>query len=336
LKGLVKMKRNAKLAIKFITFAVFAFCLTPDAAAQSLGKNVRARTPRAESGNRAHEIPFELTERGHIFVPIRVNNSELLWFVLDSGSGSTLLNKRLIEKLNLKVVAVGEATGAGESADGVSLASGVMFDLSGVKLANQEVPAIDFQRLETFWGRNVDGLLGYDFIRRFVVEVDYEAHVLKIYKAAKYRYRGRGQSFPITTEDDHPHIRLSVTLPKRQPLEGKFIVDGGAGGATMEFASPFAKKHDLLRTIKLTETKSLPGIGGSVTISYGRGDIIRFGRFSIENPIVGFPQANRGAFANPNIAGLIGSRLLRRFTVIYDDRRRRIIFEPNSSFATPE
>jgi hypothetical protein len=27
---------------------------------------------------------------------------------------------------------------------------------------------------------------------------------------------------------------------------------------------------------------------------------------------------------------------LRRFTVIYDDRRRRIIFEPNRSFENPE
>ncbi|MBC7909468.1 MAG: aspartyl protease family protein [Pyrinomonadaceae bacterium] len=330
------MKRNAKLAIRLIIFAVLAFQMMPCAAAQTSVKNARARTSRSESGNRAQEIPFQLTERGHIFLPVRVNNSEPLWFVLDSGSGSTLLNKRLIEKLSLKVVAVGEATGAGEGADEVSVASGVNFDLSGVKLSNQEVPAIDFKRLETFWGRTVDGLLGYDFIRRFVFEVDYEARVIKIYKTANYRYKGRGQSFPITTEDDHPHIRLSFTLPKRKPLEGKFIVDGGAGAATMEFATPFVKKHNLLRTVELTETKSLPGIGGNVTISYARGEIIRFGRFSIENPIVGFPQANRGAFANPRIAGLIGGKLLRRFTVIYDDRRRRIIFEPNSSFARPE
>ena len=191
--------------------------------------------------NRPQVIPIQLTERGHIFVPIRVNNSKPLWFVLDSGSSNSLLDKNLIKDLKLKVEAVGEATGAGEGADEVLLASDVSLNLSGIKLRNQEVPAIDFRALEKALGRNIDGMLGYDFIRRFVVEVNYEAKIIKIYNAAKYRYRGKGESFPIKTEDDHPHIRLKVRLPEREPVEGRFIVDGGAGGAILEFASPFIK-----------------------------------------------------------------------------------------------
>jgi len=287
---------------------------------------------QSASKNRAQIVPIQLAERGHIFVPVRVNNSEPLWFVLDSGSSSSLLDKNLIEKLKLKVEAVGEATGAGEGADEVLLTSGVSLNLSGIKLRNQEIPAIDFKALERSLGRNIDGMLGYDFIRRFVVEVDYETKVIKIYNAAKYRYRGKGESFPITTEDDHPHIRLKVRLPEREPVEGRFIVDGGAGGAILEFASPFIKTNKLLETIQILETKSLAAIGGSVNISYGRGTNIQFGRFLIENPIIGFSQANKGALANPNIAGLIGAKFLSQFTVIYDDKRRRIIFEPNSSF----
>jgi hypothetical protein len=314
---------------KSILLLILCFLLLPTIYAQRI-------VPGRKSRNRAQTIPIQLGQRGHIFVPVRVNNSEPLWFVLDSGSSSTLLNKRLVEQLKLKVEAVGEATGAGAGADEALLVSGVTFNLSGIRLANQEVPAIDFKGLEASLGRNIDGLLGYDFIRRFVVEVDYEARVIKIYNAAKYRYSGRGESLSITTEDGHPHVRLKVTLPERAPLEGKFIVDGGAGAATLEFASPFIKRHNLLRTVKLMETKSLAAIGGTVNISYGRGKNIQLGRLSLENPIIGFPQANKGSFANRRIAGLIGSRFLSRFTVIYDDVRRRIIFEPNSSFALPE
>lgn len=272
-----------------------------------------------------------MSERGHIFVPVRVNDSEPLWFVLDSGSSSSLIDKNLIESLKLKVEATGEATGGG-GADEALLTSGVSLDLSGIKLRNQEIPAIDFKALEKSIGRNIDGMLGYDFIRRFVVEVDYEAKVIKIYNAEEYRYRGKGESFPITTEDDHPHIRLKVTLPERAPVEGKFIVDGGAGGGILEFATPFIKANKLLETVQVLETKSLAAIGGGVNISYGRGTNIRLGRFLIENPIIGFSQATKGALANPDIAGLIGAKLLSQFTVIYDDKRRRIIFEPNSSF----
>ncbi|MGB9180499.1 MAG: pepsin/retropepsin-like aspartic protease family protein [Pyrinomonadaceae bacterium] len=303
-----------------------------------LFSNADAQTivTRREISISTQTVPIQFSERGHIFLPVRVNNSEPLWFVLDSGSSSTLLNERLVKKLNLKVEGVGEASGAGAGADEGLLTSGVSFNLSGIRLTNQQIPAIDFKRLETSMGRDIDGLLGYDFMRRFVFEVDYEASVVKIHSAATYRYKGRGEILPITTEDGHPHVRLKFTLPEREPLEGKFIVDGGAGGATMEFASPFAQAHRLLDTVQLQENISLPGIGGGVKISRGRGKSIQLGRLVLENPIVGFPQANKGAFANRKIAGLIGAKLLRRFTVIYDDRRRRIIFEPNSSFAQPE
>jgi hypothetical protein len=271
-----------------------------------------------------------------LFIPVQVNNSEPLWFVLDSGSSSTLLNKRVVNTLKLKVEGTGEAEGAGEGKDRALLASGVTLKLSGIRLTNQQLPAIDFKELEAALGRKIDGLLGYDFIRHFVVEVDYEARLIKIHNAAKYRYRGRGESLAITTEDGHPHVRLKFTLPAREPLEGKFIVDGGAGGATMEFAVPFIQAHKLLDTVQPMDSHSAAGIGGRVNIRYGRGKSIRLGRFLLENPVVGFPQANKGAFANRKIAGLIGAKLLSRFTVIYDDRRHRIIFEPNSSFSRPE
>ena len=320
------MKRGASMRKQLFLIPCFLiFCYA----------NTQTLAIRRGSVIRPQVISIQLSERGHIFVPLRVNNSEPLWFILDSGSSDTVLNKRLVEKLKLKVEAVGEAVGGG-GAEAAVLTSGVSFHLPGMRLTNQQVPAIDFKGLEASLGRNIDGMLGYDFIRRFVVEVDYEERVIKIYNAAIYRYRGRGQTLPITTEDGQPHVRLKVTLPRREPVEGKFIVDSGAGGATLEFASPFVQTHKLLDTIQLLDTISLAAIGGHVNISYGRGKNIQLGRFLLENPIIGFSQTKKGSQARRNIAGLIGAKLLRRFKVIYDDKRRRIIFEPNNSFAQPE
>jgi Aspartyl protease len=313
------MARKTSLVLCFLLFSSYT--------------NAIAQGPGAK--RRPVVIPFELSDRGHIFLRVRVNNSEPLCFILDSGSGDTVLSNSLIRKLNLKVEAEGQASGAGGEQAAV-LTSGVSLDISGIRLSNQDIPALDFQRLEKSIGRAIDGMLGYDFIRRFVVEVDYEALVLKIHNSVAYRYQGKGQVMPITTEADHPHIRLTVTLPGRDPLVGKFIVDGGAGGATLEFSNSFVESHKLLETIQILETKSLAAIGGTHTISYGRGERIQIGRLRLPNPIIGFSRATRGSLVNPKIAGLIGTKFLRRFTVIYDDKRRRIILEPNRSFAEPE
>src|ERR1041385_3080662 len=280
-------------------------------------------------------IPFELSERGHIFLRARVNNSEPLWFILDSGSGDTVLDKRLVDKLKLRVEGEGEAAGGGGSQVAV-LTTGVSLEVAGVRLPRQDLPAIDFQALEKSIGREIDGMLGYDFIRRFVIEVDYEALTMKIHNAAGYQYSGRGQIMPITTENDHPHVNLTVKIPGRETLSGKFIVDGGAGGVTLEFSNAFVESHKLLESVTILETKSLPAIGGTHIIDYARGESIQIGKLRLTNPIIGFSQTARGSQNKPNIAGLIGTKFLRRFTVIYDDARRRIIFEPNGSFEIPE
>ena len=300
-----------------------------------LASCVGAMTQRQRTRRALVVIPFELSERGHIFLHARVNDSAPLWFILDSGSGDTVLNNKLIKKLNLKIEAEGEAAGAGGEQPAV-LTTGVSLDVSGVRLPRKEIPAIDFQRLEKAIGREIDGMLGYDFIRRLVVEVNYEALSIKIHDAAAYRYRGQGEVMSITTEADHPHVRLTVTLPGRDPLTGKFIVDSGAGGATLEFSNSFVESHKLLDSIPILETKTLAAIGGAHTISYARGESIYIGRLQLSKPVIGFAQATRGSLRNPRIAGLVGTKFLRRFTVIYDDRRRRIIFEPNRSFTIPE
>jgi predicted metalloprotease with PDZ domain len=57
------------------------------------------------------------------------------------------------------------------------------------------------------------------------------------------------------------------------------------------------------------------------------------GRFTLVNPIAAFPP--RGLFARHGAAGNIGGGILRRFKVIFDYSRSRLILEPNKNFADP-
>jgi hypothetical protein len=59
-----------------------AFCLAV-ACAESVSQSVKDSRQNAEQ--QAARIPFELNDN-HIFLQGRVNNSDPLWFVLDTGS----------------------------------------------------------------------------------------------------------------------------------------------------------------------------------------------------------------------------------------------------------
>lgn len=62
----------------------------------------------------------------------------------------------------------------------------------------------------------------------------------------------------------------------------------------------------------------------------GRLKSLELGRFVIANPITGFTKV--GEIADAGKAGNIGGGFLRRFRVIFDYSRKRMVLEPNSRF----
>jgi C-terminal processing protease CtpA/Prc len=59
---------------------------------------------------------------------------------------------------------------------------------------------------------------------------------------------------------------------------------------------------------------------------------LQIGTFRLSRPITVFAEDKAGAFADPALVGNIGQQIARRFRLLFDYSRKRIIFEPNSSF----
>jgi hypothetical protein len=62
-------------------------------------------------------------------------------------------------------------------------------------------------------------------------------------------------------------------------------------------------------------------------------DALRLGRSLIAKPVARFSTATAGAWGARD--GVLAAHVLRRFTVISDYQRSRIILEPNRHFAEP-
>jgi hypothetical protein len=220
------------------------------------------------------------------------------------------------------------ATGSGEGMVDFATARNVSFDLLGIKFVLAEAGVLPLVVASPTPGEPVGGLLGYDLIRRYVVELDYTARVLRLHAARGYRYRGRGQVVPVRMMDNNPFIPATVVLPGRGPVRGMFVVDSGAG-TDVEFFSPFVERNRLLDTRSQTAEATAVGIGGASKIRIGRGTEVRIGRTVIAGPLVHFSLAERGDDATTIGAGLIGGGLLRQYrTVIFDHLRHRLIVEP--------
>jgi hypothetical protein len=182
-------------------------------------------------------------------------------------------------------------------------------------------------------GQDFDGVIGSEFIKQFVLELDYQTRLIKLYDKEKFVYTGQGESIPITLSPaGHPLIEAELTPVGGAPVSGKFVFDIGSGGALVLY-SPFVIRQNLLgQNLPTIKAIGIAGAGGDVTARIGRVTQLQIGTFRLSRPITVFAEDKAGAFADPALVGNIGQQIARRFRLLFDYSRKRIIFEPNSSF----
>jgi len=66
-----------------------------------------------------------------------------------------------------------------------------------------------------------------------------------------------------------------------------------------------------------------------------RVDGLQLGSLNVEKPVARVPLNSRGYFALADVDGNIGGEILRRFRVIFDYTRMRMILEPAANFDDP-
>ncbi len=95
-------------------------------------------------------------------------------------------------------------------------------------------------------GRKIDGIIGGEFIKQFVLELDYQARSIRLHDRQTFRYAGPGETLPIEfTPDGHPIVAATLTPLGGTPIQHRFLLDVGSGLALV-IHSPFVAQHNLL------------------------------------------------------------------------------------------
>ena len=279
-------------------------------------------------------VPFEFINNV-VLLQVKVNGSKPLSFILDTGASGTVISENKAKELGLKLEGQADASTQGGSIE-ASLAQNVSLRLSkDVELSKVTLAAIRLDGLDAGFGRKIDGILGYDIFASYVVEVDYASKIVRFHEPQTFEYRGRGKTFPITLEEGTPFILGKVAPAGNQSFEGKFLIDTGSTG-TLTFNSPFAARNKLLKLVPNTKAITFDGLlAGKSSGRIGRVSSFQFGDIVIANPVAIFSQDTEGDDAGEEFGGVIGSEVLRRFKLIIDYSRKRIIFEPSKQINEP-
>jgi predicted aspartyl protease len=268
-------------------------------------------------------IPFEI-RRGHIMLPARVNGSDLLPFMLDTGYGMTMLRPGHAEELSLRRTGRVTIVGiAGEEPAGVF--EGPRLDFGGVTWTPRRVAAYPISDNNRSHQRN--GILGSGFFKRFVVEIDSRAKNVLLHEPVSFKYEGAGEVLPLKFKDTTPIIEAAVVRADQTAVPAQFEIDTGCDSCLC-LGRDFADAHSLLPT-NAPPSGGRSGIGGGTRTRPGRLPQLQLGNLSRTNLRANFFLD--GSPVETPLAGHIGLELLRDYRVIFDYSRSRMILEPASS-----
>ena len=279
-------------------------------------------------------IPFDL--RGnHIYLRGRVNDSDSLWIVFDTGASANVIDADVAKRLGLESDGVGRSQGAGGIVESGHIPS-VTIRLPGLTLSGAPIASMSLSAFERQTGRPMQVIIGHPLLERCVVKVDYAARMLEIAPAEAFDYKGTGAVLPLTFDRNLPYVTAKVTLPGGKPLKGRFVIDSGSSQALI--LSPRLIRDERVQEVigKTIEARGR-GVGGQVPSRMGRVQRLEFAGVAFERPTTMLPvpdNAHIGA-QKREMLGNIGGEILRRFTVIYDYQRRRMILEPNAQIGEP-
>ncbi|HXM34278.1 MAG TPA: aspartyl protease family protein [Pyrinomonadaceae bacterium] len=278
-------------------------------------------------------IPFELVNR-HILIKVRVNNSAPLSFILDTGDKFAIVNLARAKVLGLNLQGEINVGGAGAGTLKGSFVRDASLTVLGLEGQTEPVVlTIPLDNLEPKLGHNADGIIGSDFIKKFVVEIDYPSRVLMLFDKDTFAYSGSGESIPMRLNSSgHAIIPAEVAVQGHAAIKGNFIVDIGSGGSLVLHSPIVETEHLPLPTQKTIRSLGGAGAGGIVTGRVGRVDALTIGKFRVDNPVTLFSTDKAGAFASAELKGNIGQRILSKFTIFLDYAHSRIILAPNASF----
>ncbi len=315
-----------------ILFFILLYCVTKNLYGQPLGFSL-------PEGKKKVQIPIEIYSN-LIVVPVVLNNTLPLKFILDTGVRTTILTqKAFTDILNLQYSRKYTISGAG----GVNLidayiTNNVSLELPGIESHGHTMLVLeeDYLELRNYLGMDVHGILGYELFSRFIVDVDYEKKMLTLMlpsKDKKNRKYRKFQSIPIKIEDTKPYLITTVILEDGTTLTAKLLVDTGASHGLMLDPSSDNRIHVPEHTLSSLIGR---GLGGEIFGKIGRIKSLQLGTYSLNNVVTNFPDPN-SYFDSLKVGkifrnGSIGGEVMSRFHIVYNFPEEKLFFKKNSSY----
>lgn len=275
-------------------------------------------------------ISFIQLTGGIIIIQARLDNfPDTLNFILDTGSSGISLDSTTVDYLKL------EPTPSERTIRGIAGIRKVSFlynrslHFPGLTVDSLNFHINDYSILTAVYGERIDGIIGYAILSRYIVKLDYDDMKLSFCSQGTIRYPRGGYLLK-------PHFAQLVSQPLRvrdaKAVSTRFLFDIGAG-LCMLFSRDFTEDSNFLDKKRKRYPKIGEGLGGKIDMELTVIKEVKIGPYRFRNVPSFIFNDEFNVTAYPQMGGLLGNDIMRRFNVILNYAKGDIYITPNTHFS---
>lgn len=287
---------------------------------------------------KSEKISFKLINNLIVF-PVEINGVELS-FLLDTGVSKPIIFNFLnitealkinqAEKIYLRGLGEGDAVEAIKSSNNI-------FRIGNAININQDLYAIFDPDLNFAprLGVPIHGIIGYDFFRDFIIEVNYSKRFIRINEHKTYEQKKCGSCKILDLDffNNKPYIDSEIQI-NGQKIAVKLLIDSGGSDALWLFEDD--QKNIGIPDKNFEDFLGL-GLSGKVYGKRAKIESISISGHKLRNVNVAFPDAEAITYARKfkDRSGSISGEILKRFNLVFDYKNNKVTIKRNRFFSQP-
>jgi hypothetical protein len=274
-------------------------------------------------------MQFTLLTGGIVILHATLDSlKDSLNFVLDTGSGGISLDSTTCQYFNLPTEPSDKLVRGIAGMKYVSFAKDHILNLPGVTVSNLDFHINNYEILSSAYGMKIDGIIGYSFFRRFLIFLDYDNQIMKVYTPGTLKYPRGG--YLLKPQFSTLPMQMA-SIRDANTVIGKFYLDTGAGLCLL-MNDDFARDSTIFKKKRKFYLTQAEGLGGKADMQLSVIRELKIGPYRFKKVPAYVFEDDYGVTNYPVLGGLIGNDIWRRFNIFINYPQQEIYIKPNKHF----
>jgi hypothetical protein len=265
-----------------------------------------------------------------ILIRMRINDSINGNFIFDTGSDQLYLDSLFVENNNIPIQKTRKKKirGVGLNTPMVHVSDGIKLEIDSMSKIFNHVPIVNLRGLS---GVDVAGVFGTDFFENSVLRINFDSSYFQIIKSSEFVVPNGYDTLKLFLVENKTIIKCEALIIDSLNVEGWAILDLGSA-YSLTFTSVIANEFDFSSKIQNKYVQINKGYGGESHSYFFRAKKLKIGKYTLNSPVMNYSTDKKGALSMWGILGLLGTKVMKRFDLVFDFPNKILYLKPNSLF----